>query len=51
VGDTAGALTMLERAYQIHEGAMVYVQVDPAFAALRNDPRFQQLMSEVHKKA
>ncbi len=50
-GDPKGALSMLERAYSAHEGWMVYVQVDPAFANLRSDPRFRQLVSEVHKKS
>lgn len=50
VGDNAGALAQLERAYQAHEGWMIYVQADPAFTALRSDPRFQQLIEAVHKQ-
>ena len=50
-GDPEGALSLLERAYRAHEGWMVYVAVDPAFASLRSDPRFQKLMSQVHKAA
>jgi TolB-like protein/DNA-binding winged helix-turn-helix (wHTH) protein/Tfp pilus assembly protein PilF len=50
-GDSEGALASLERAYDDHEGWMVYVQADPAFAALRADPRFQQLIEKVRKHA
>jgi tetratricopeptide (TPR) repeat protein len=50
LGDNAGAFRMLENAYRIHEGWMVYIQADPAFAAMRADPRFQQLVAEVRKK-
>ena len=48
-GDPAGALDALEHAYNAHEGWMVYVQADPAFTALRSDPRFQQLVDKVQK--
>ncbi|HZP05274.1 MAG TPA: winged helix-turn-helix domain-containing protein [Terracidiphilus sp.] len=47
VGDSEGALSLLERAYQTHEGWMVYVQADPAFATLHSNPRFQQLLDQV----
>jgi hypothetical protein len=30
---------------------MVFVQADPAFAALRSDPRFQKLIAEIRKKS
>lgn len=48
-GDRDGALTLLEHAYQRHEGWMMFVQADPAFAALRSDPRFKHLIVEVGK--
>lgn len=50
-GESASALAALERAYDAHEGWMIYVQADPAFAALRSDPRFQQLIEKVQKHA
>ncbi len=48
-GDSAGALAQLEHAFQVHEGWMIYVQADPAFAALHSDPRFQQLIEGVRR--
>jgi TolB-like protein/DNA-binding winged helix-turn-helix (wHTH) protein/Tfp pilus assembly protein PilF len=50
-GDPAGALSLLENAYKIHEGWMVYVQADPAFAALHGNPRFQHLVDQVRKQS
>jgi TolB-like protein/DNA-binding winged helix-turn-helix (wHTH) protein/Tfp pilus assembly protein PilF len=50
IGDTSGALVKLQHAYDAHEGWMIYLQVDPAFAAMHSDPRFQQLIDKVHKQ-
>ncbi len=50
-GDSTGALRLLERAYQVREGWMVYVQADPAFAGLRADARFQQLINQVRRRS
>jgi tetratricopeptide (TPR) repeat protein len=47
IGDTDGALKLLEKAYQIHEGWMMYVQADPAFSALHSDPRFRKIVAQV----
>ena len=49
VGDTAGALAVLESALRDHEGWMIYVEQDPAFRALRSNPGFQQLVASVKK--
>jgi TolB-like protein/DNA-binding winged helix-turn-helix (wHTH) protein len=47
IGDKEGALRLLEHAYQVHEGWMMYVQADPAFSALRTDPRFLKIVAQV----
>jgi DNA-binding winged helix-turn-helix (wHTH) protein/TolB-like protein/Tfp pilus assembly protein PilF len=48
-GDRDGALTMLERAYQNHEGWILFVAADPTFTALRGDGRFQAILGEIGK--
>jgi TolB-like protein/DNA-binding winged helix-turn-helix (wHTH) protein/Tfp pilus assembly protein PilF len=50
-GDSTGALSLLDRAYQAHEGWMVYVEADPAFAALRTNAHFQQLVDHIRKSS
>lgn len=48
-GNPEGALRCLERAYQRYEGWLIYALSDPAFAALRHDARFLQIMAQVQK--
>jgi len=43
VGAGEDALTELEHARSRHEPELMFVAVDPAFDALKGDPRFQAL--------
>ncbi len=47
VGDTASALTWLERAYAEHDNLMTTLKVNPELDPLRADPRFQRLLVRV----
>ena len=47
LGDTAEAITWLERLYDGHHGSVVYLKVDPHLDPLRGDPRFQALLNKV----
>lgn len=47
VGARQDALTELEHARSRHEPEFMFVAVDPAFDALRNDPRFQAMARAV----
>jgi len=38
------ALEALELAYRVHDRAMIYVNVNPRFDVLREDPRFRELV-------
>jgi DNA-binding winged helix-turn-helix (wHTH) protein/TolB-like protein/Tfp pilus assembly protein PilF len=49
-GDRDGALALLQRAYQSHEGWIVFVPVDPIFTPLHADPRFQSIVEEIGKR-
>jgi serine/threonine-protein kinase len=44
LGDKARALDSLERAYQEHDFAMVFLDVAPWFKSLRGEPRFEELI-------
>jgi serine/threonine-protein kinase len=47
LGDRENALTWLEEAYRQHSPMMTWLKVDPRFDAIRDEPRFQQLMRGV----
>ncbi len=44
LGDKEQALAWLERAYQTHSFSMPFLKVTPAFDALRNDARYQDIL-------
>jgi len=43
VGDKEAAATWLERAYENRSGALIWLNVDPVYDPLRDDPRFQKV--------
>jgi TolB-like protein/DNA-binding winged helix-turn-helix (wHTH) protein len=38
------ALDSLQQSYQLHEPGLIYIAVDPEFASLHSEPRFQELV-------
>jgi DNA-binding winged helix-turn-helix (wHTH) protein/tetratricopeptide (TPR) repeat protein len=51
VKDWEGALAQLERGLKRHPMMLIYTGVDPAFAPLRQDPRFQKLLGRIGLRA
>jgi eukaryotic-like serine/threonine-protein kinase len=47
LGDTNATFAWLERAFQTRASALVYLAVDPRYDAVRDDPRFQDLVRRV----
>jgi TolB-like protein/Tfp pilus assembly protein PilF len=47
VGRTDDAFAWLERAYEERSNNMAYLAVEPHYAPVRDDPRFQQLLRKV----
>jgi adenylate cyclase len=47
LGDKDQAFAWLEKAYQVHDGILVRLKVDPRFDSLRSDPRFADLVRRV----
>jgi TolB-like protein/Flp pilus assembly protein TadD len=43
-GNRAGALDLLDRAYDEHDFSLVFLEVAPWFEQIRSEPRFQQLL-------
>ena len=50
VGDIVRAIAALEQAYQKRESALAWLNVEPGFAALRSDARFQQIASRIGRR-
>jgi tetratricopeptide (TPR) repeat protein len=44
LGEEEHAFEWLEKAYQAHDGWLVYLKVDPSFDNLRSDPRYADLL-------
>ena len=47
LGEKEQALTSLEKAYEVRDGWVIAVNVDPRFDSLRSEPRFQQLVRRI----
>lgn len=47
VGDLDRAFDALERAYQARSGGLIYLHLDPGYAALRDDPRYKALVQRI----
>jgi len=50
IGNKDAAFEYLEKLYQAREYSITYIQVDPRFDGLRDDPRFDELVKRVEKK-
>jgi len=46
-GDLDRAIDSLEHAYEKHEGALAWVNVEPTFVPLRSDARFQSIAARI----
>lgn len=49
-GDSSRASDLIELAFEQHDGHLTMVAVDPAFDALRSDPRFQRVLARMKFK-
>ena len=47
-GERAKALEWLERAYQQHDGGLIYIRHDRFLVALRNEPRYRALLQKLN---
>jgi hypothetical protein len=47
LGEAAGALDCLEKAFDQHELQLAYLKVDPRFVRVREQPRFQALLAKI----
>jgi TolB-like protein/Tfp pilus assembly protein PilF len=47
LGDKDKALSYLERAYAEHTGDMIFINIEPCFEPIRNEPRFRALVRKV----
>lgn len=47
LGDTEAALLWLRKAVEERSHWMVWIRLDPRFNAIRDDPRFQELVAKV----
>jgi adenylate cyclase len=50
IGDADRAFLSLERAFQARSAGLIYLQIDPGYLPLRNDPRFEELAQRIGLK-
>jgi len=48
MGDKAHALDMLEKGLQERDNFMTHLKAEPLFDSLRSEPRFQELLRQMH---
>lgn len=48
LGDRQAAISSLEKSYEIGDGTLVWIKVDPALDPLRADLRFKNLLGRLH---
>jgi tetratricopeptide (TPR) repeat protein len=48
LSDTENSLDLLEKAWEIRDGRLVWLAVDPQFDALRSNPRFEKILRQVN---
>jgi len=46
-GDTAQALSWLERAYAERNPGLIFLRADPSYAAIRTHPRYLRIVREM----
>ncbi|MBA3439070.1 MAG: PD40 domain-containing protein [Pyrinomonadaceae bacterium] len=47
LGETEEAFVWLEKAFAVHDGWLIWLNVEPQFDRLRSDPRFEELICRV----
>ena len=47
LGNLDEGFELLERAWREHDGALVYLQAEPSFDAIRGDPRYAELVKKM----
>jgi tetratricopeptide (TPR) repeat protein len=47
LGNADSAMESLEKAYAIHDGALLFLRVHPAFEGMQEDPRFEELTRRI----
>jgi adenylate cyclase len=47
LGETSKALDLLELSYQVHSNWLAYLQFEPAWTSLRQEPRFKALLAKL----
>src|SRR5262249_55540799 len=47
LGQKEKALEWLNRAYEIHDGWMIYITVDPRWQSMRTDPGFIEIVRRI----